>query len=345
VLTVKISFALGVHVPPSGTLRWFRSPQPPPRKGGLAGAVQLLAGPSGGAASAPPLARRLRNGDRMRLGDRQPRPAGRIAVALELPVDTTLTSTVTNLTAALTLLGQPHQHPIPSGVQPLTSCHSACPTAALATVVAAERPCKVWLACCFYCWRRWFSTPLSPFLGGLASLPARADRTRLPGTTCTPYLGNRISRVKVTSVPKWVFVASVHDILPDVGGRVSNIHRRMTFANPESVGVTLPATSCSPSGSSRAAAAAAVTNARASSDGVPPSACLGESRLHHHRGPWRGSSSAQFLLPGMPPFSNPFEREGARLRGLPTGARKMVRPSVPPRAAPNAEGEGNLSFN
>ncbi len=73
---------LGVPVPPLGTLRRFRSPQPPPWTGGLAGAVQLRTGPAGGDVSAPPPERLLTVGDRMRLGVRQPRPEGRITASL-----------------------------------------------------------------------------------------------------------------------------------------------------------------------------------------------------------------------------------------------------------------------
>ncbi len=100
-LTANVDHELGVHVPPAGTLCRFRFPQPPPWLGGLAGAVHLHTGPAGGAASAPPLARRLKVGDRLRLGLRQPRPGGRLAASLQLPIDTTFTSDVVGLTGAL----------------------------------------------------------------------------------------------------------------------------------------------------------------------------------------------------------------------------------------------------
>ncbi len=48
-----------VHVPPMGTLWRFQPPQPLPREGRIAVVVHLPAGPTGGAASAPPIARRL----------------------------------------------------------------------------------------------------------------------------------------------------------------------------------------------------------------------------------------------------------------------------------------------
>ncbi len=79
---------LRVHVPPVGTPRRFQAPQPLPREGRLAEMAQLPVGPTGGAASAPPVARRSEVGDRARLDRRQPRRAGRLAAVLQLPLCT-----------------------------------------------------------------------------------------------------------------------------------------------------------------------------------------------------------------------------------------------------------------
>ncbi len=120
-LPVNIVGALGIHVPPTGTLCRFRSPQPPPLTGGLAGAVHQHTGPAGGAASAPPLARRLQVGNRLRLGVRHPRPGGRLAASLQLPVDSSFTSNVNGITSALPPSCQPRQHSTTHSVQPLTT--------------------------------------------------------------------------------------------------------------------------------------------------------------------------------------------------------------------------------
>jgi hypothetical protein len=98
---------LGADVPPLGTPRWFRSPQPPPWMGGLAGAVQLHAGPAGGDAPAPPPKRLLTVGDRTRLGMQRFRPEGRLAASLQLPSDTTFTRHIVVITTSLPPFGKP----------------------------------------------------------------------------------------------------------------------------------------------------------------------------------------------------------------------------------------------
>ncbi len=70
------------HVPPVGTPRRFRPPQPLPSGGRLAEVVHLPAGPMGGAASAPPGGRRLGAGDRARVNRWQPRLGWRLAIVL-----------------------------------------------------------------------------------------------------------------------------------------------------------------------------------------------------------------------------------------------------------------------
>ncbi len=88
VIVGLISFLLTahrLHVPPMGTPRQFRPPQPPPRQGGLAEVVHLPAGPKGGAATAPPRKRRPRADDKARVNVRQPRQGCRLTTALQLP--------------------------------------------------------------------------------------------------------------------------------------------------------------------------------------------------------------------------------------------------------------------
>jgi hypothetical protein len=118
---------LGFHVPPLGTRRRIRTPQPPPRLGGLAGTVDLHAGPKGGAASAPPLRQRLEASDRLRMGDRQPHPEGRIADSLQLPIDTVSTRFLSTL--PFTLAGLPGKYPVTDGAQPLVSTGGNSPDA------------------------------------------------------------------------------------------------------------------------------------------------------------------------------------------------------------------------
>ncbi len=123
VLPAKVINVLGIHVPPTGTLCRFRTPQPPPMTGGLAGAVHLHTGPAGGAASAPPLARRLKVGNRLRLGLRQHRPGGRLAAPLQLPADSSFTSNVVRLPGALLPSCQSRQHSAARSFQPLPTRH------------------------------------------------------------------------------------------------------------------------------------------------------------------------------------------------------------------------------
>jgi hypothetical protein len=114
--TMFVDSVLSVPVPPLGTLRWFRPPQPPPWAGGLAGAVQLHAGLAGGNVSAPPPKRLLITRDRMRLGMRQPHPEGRIAASLELPSDTAIIKHIVETTATLAPFCQPFTDPAAGGV-------------------------------------------------------------------------------------------------------------------------------------------------------------------------------------------------------------------------------------
>jgi hypothetical protein len=84
----------GSSVPPAGTLWRFQSPQPPPRGGGIAGVVHLPTGPTGGATFALPLALQLGDCDQVRLKRRQPRPRGRLANVLHLPLGAVADGTV-----------------------------------------------------------------------------------------------------------------------------------------------------------------------------------------------------------------------------------------------------------
>ncbi len=84
----------GSSVPPVGTLCRFQTPQPLPRRGGLAGVVHLPTGPTGGATFALPLALQLGDCDQVRLKRRQPRPRGRLANVLHLPLGAVADGTV-----------------------------------------------------------------------------------------------------------------------------------------------------------------------------------------------------------------------------------------------------------
>ncbi len=84
----------GSSAPPVGTLCRFQAPHHPPSGGEIARMVYLPTGPAGGATFALPLAPQLGDCDQVRLKREQPRPRGRLAHVLYLPLGAAADRTV-----------------------------------------------------------------------------------------------------------------------------------------------------------------------------------------------------------------------------------------------------------